>query len=83
MILFPVVSCVGEVVSAFLRGDEVEDAADGVADGVGGSRRGLAQEVFEFREELLDRVEVGRVFRQEEEPGAGRSDGAAHGLAPV
>ena len=48
-----------------------------------GSLGGLAQQVLELGEELLDRVQVGGVFRQEEELGAGRADGAAHGLALV
>jgi hypothetical protein len=30
--------------------------------------------VFELGEELLDRVQIGRVFRQVEEPGAGGTD---------
>jgi hypothetical protein len=42
-----------------------------------------AQVVLELSEELLDRVEVGRVFGQEDEPGAGTSDGAAHRLCLV
>jgi len=39
--------------------------------------------VLEFGEELLDRIEIGRIFRQEEKPCAGGSDGLAHGLALV
>jgi hypothetical protein len=35
--------------------------------------------VFEFGEDQLYRVEVGTVFRQEEELGVGRADGAPHG----
>jgi hypothetical protein len=38
---------------------------------------GLADQVLELGEELLDRVEVGAVGRQEEEMGAGGPDGAA------
>jgi hypothetical protein len=38
---------------------------------------------FEFGEDLLDRVEVGRVFGQEQETGAGRLDGLAHRLSLV
>lgn len=56
---------------------------DGVADGVAGARGGLAQPVFELGEELLDRIEVGGVLGQEEEPGAGRPDGVTNGLALV
>jgi len=39
--------------------------------------------MFEFGEELLDRVQIGRVFRQIEEPGTSRADGVAYGLAFV
>ena len=41
-------------------------------------RGGFAQEVLELGEDLLDGIEVGRVFRQEEELGAGGADGVAH-----
>ena len=71
-----------EVVGAFAWGDGLEDLADGVAYGVLGSGGGLAQPVLELGEELLDRVQVGGVFRQEEEPGAGGADGAPDG-APL
>ena len=81
MTLSPVVSGLGEVVSALLRRDGRGDLADGVADGVDGSLAGFAQQVFELGEELFDGVEVGGVFRQEEQPGASRPDGAAHGAA--
>jgi hypothetical protein len=37
MILSPVISSLSEVVLAFLRGEDVKDCADGVADGVNGS----------------------------------------------
>ena len=57
--------------------------ADCGADGFDGSRGGFAQQVLELGEDLLDRVQVGRVFRQEEELGAGRADELAHGFALV
>jgi hypothetical protein len=44
---------------------------------------GLAQGDFELGERLLDRIEVGRVGRQEEELGAGGADGPADGLGFV
>ena len=56
---------------------------DGVADGVCGPLCSLAEAVLELCEELLDGVQIGRVFRQEEEPRAGRADGAADGAALV
>jgi hypothetical protein len=43
---------------------------DGVDQGVEGSRLGFAQQGFEFGEPLLDRVEIGAVGRQVEQPGA-------------
>ena len=39
--------------------------------------------MFELGEELLDRVQIGRVFRQVEEPGAGCPNDAAHGIGLV
>jgi hypothetical protein len=56
---------------------------DGIADGVGGPLCSFAKPMFKFCKELLDGVQVGRVFRQEEEPRAGRTDGAAYGIALV
>ena len=47
------------------------------------ARGGFAQQVLELGEDLLDRVQIGRVFRQEEELGAGGADGVAHRLALV
>jgi hypothetical protein len=61
----------------------VEDLTDGVADGVGRSPCSLAKPVFELGEELLDRVQIGGVCRQEEKPGACGTDGAAHSVALV
>jgi len=48
-----------------------------------GSRRGFSQEVFGLGEDLFDRVQVGGVFRQEEELAAGGADEGPHSLAPV
>ena len=39
--------------------------------------------MFEFGEELFDRVQIGRVFRQEEEVRARRTDSAADSTAFV
>jgi hypothetical protein len=39
--------------------------------------------VFELGEDLLDRVEIGTVWRQEEEFGADAADGLANGLSLV
>lgn len=56
---------------------------DGVADGVDGALGGLAEPVLELGEEGLDRVEIGGIFREEEQLGAGVSDGPPDGLALV
>ena len=66
-----------------MRGEAVEQSTDGMCDGVDGSGPCLAQEVLKLGEDLLDGVEVGGVFREEQEPCAGRPDGLAHGLALV
>ena len=39
--------------------------------------------MFELGEELLDRVQIGRVFRQVEQPGTDCTNGAAHGIGLV
>lgn len=49
-------------------------------DGAGGTP---AQQMFEFGEDLLDGIEIGRVFWQKEQLGLGRLDGLAHRLALV
>src|SRR5262252_8272297 len=63
--------------------DGVERGGDGVADGL--ARAGLvaAQVMLELGEELLDRVEVGGVFGQEEQLGADPAQGLTHGLGLV
>src|SRR2546430_3091019 len=48
------------------------------ADGFDGAGGGLAQEVLDLGEGLLDRVQVRRVFRQEEELGTGGADELAY-----
>jgi hypothetical protein len=52
------VSYVCEVVCAFLWGVGVEELADSRDEGFDGSRSGLAQEMLELGEDLLDRVAV-------------------------
>jgi hypothetical protein len=39
--------------------------------------------ILQFGEDLLDGIEVGRIFGEEEEAGAGGSDRLLHGLAFV
>jgi hypothetical protein len=57
-----------------------QQLADSVANGIGGSGAGLAQQRFELGEHLFDGIEVGRVFRQEDQARAGFSDGLANRL---
>jgi hypothetical protein len=54
-----VISCVGEVTGAFGRRSGFEDWSDSIIDGLGGSLCGFTEPVFELREELLDRVQIG------------------------
>ena len=55
--------------------EEVADFADGAPQGVDGADRLGAQERFELGESHLDRIEVGTVGRQKEEPGAFGANG--------
>jgi len=57
--------------------------ADCGADRVDGSRGSFAEQMLELGKDLLDRVQVGRVFGQEEEFGADRTDELANCFAPV
>ena len=69
-----------KIVGAFVGCKSSEDFANRGADGFDGARGDLAQEVLDLGEDLLDRVQVWRVFRQEEEFGAGRADELAYGF---
>ena len=53
-----------------MRIEQVADVSDGAPEGVEGARLGLSEVCFELGEDFLDRVEVGGVGRQEQEPGA-------------
>ncbi len=68
---------------AFLRREVVEEPADAGANGIEGALGGHAQQMLELGEDLLDGIEVRGVFRQEEELGAGRTDGATNGSREV
>src|SRR5258708_9982251 len=72
-----------KIVGAFVGCKCSEDFADRGADGFDGARGDLAQEVLDLGEDLLDRVQVRRVFRQEEELGAGGADELAYGFGFV
>jgi hypothetical protein len=64
----------GEVAGAFGGTEGVEGLADGVPEGVDGSGRGGAEQRLELGEQLFDRVQIGAVGRQVEQPGAARRD---------
>jgi hypothetical protein len=53
-----------EIAGAFGWRDGGEEAADGRPELVLGARRNLAQQRLKLGEQLLDRVQVGRVRRQ-------------------
>ena len=57
----------------------VEQDADALPCGFEGSLGGFAQEQFELGEDLFDGVQVGRVGRQEDEPGPDAADRLADG----
>jgi len=72
-----------EVVGAFIGCEGVECLAYCGADRIDGSRGSLSEQVLELGKDLFDRVQVGRVFWQEEELGADRTDELADCFAPV
>jgi hypothetical protein len=56
------VSCVGEVVGAFLGCERSEEFADRRHEGFERARGGVAEKVLELGEDLLDGVQVGGVL---------------------
>jgi hypothetical protein len=77
------VSCVSDISGAFFGGVLSQDFGAGGRAGVVCSGFGLSQQSFEFGEDLLDRIEVGRVFGQEHEARPGAPDRPSHGLSLV
>jgi hypothetical protein len=67
-----------EIVRAFIWSEVVEQDADAASEPVDGSFRSLAEQSFELGKDHLDRIEVGRVGRQQEELGAGGMNGGAN-----
>ena len=57
---------------AFLGRVAFEELPGGGADSVLGSGLGFSEHLLGLGEDLLDRVQVGRVFGQQQEPGADR-----------
>ena len=83
MILSPRVSGVFEVIGAFLWREGLEQLADCRAEGLNGARGAFSQQVFQLGKDLFDGVQIRRVFRQEEQLGAGRANELAHDFAFV
>ena len=53
-----IIAEIGKVVGAFLRDEDVDDAADGVPQAVDGALGGLSQMRLELGEGLFDQIEV-------------------------
>src|SRR6188508_1386070 len=70
-----------DVVGAFFRGEKVEGVADEVPEGIDSSGLSLPQQLFEFGEGHLDRIEIRAVGRQEQEARAGVGDEALRLIA--
>src|SRR5262245_36809671 len=71
----------GEVVLAFCRIEEIADAPDLLPEGIDGPGGSCAQMSFKLCERHLDRIEVGTIGRQEQDPGAPCLDSLLGGLA--
>jgi hypothetical protein len=78
MILGPFISTVPEIIGTLLRGVGAHDLTDGGADRFSRPCSSLAQKMLELGEYLFDRVQVGRVFRQQKKPCAGFADGVTN-----
>jgi hypothetical protein len=70
-----------KVIEAFSSVDLLDEFRDAFFDLVDGSGVGFTQQRFQFRERLLDRVQIRAVGRQEEQFGSGRAYRLAHCLA--
>jgi hypothetical protein len=77
------ISCVPDVCSAFFGTVLSEDPCAGLGYGFVASCSRLSQQGFELGEDLLDGIEVGRVFRQEDKAGADIADRLARRLSFV
>jgi hypothetical protein len=69
---------VPDKIATFGGGEELERGGDQCADVIEGPRARGAEKGFEFGEGELDRIEVGIVWRQEPQRGAGGCDGVAY-----
>jgi hypothetical protein len=77
------VSGIPDVCGAFFGAVLGQDFTAGGGDGFVGSSLRLSQQGLEFGEDLLDRIEIGRVFREEYKSRPGVADCLPHGLSLV
>ena len=77
------VSCVFEIGLAFVWQETIEHGTDAFPSRLDCPLGGLPQEVFELGKDLFDRVEIGAIGREKEEPCADSPDRGADGLAFV
>ncbi len=64
-----------EIVFALFRAEQFADLADGLPQVLDGSGADFFEMGLELGEGQLDGIEIGRIRRQEQEPGAARPDG--------
>jgi hypothetical protein len=72
-----------KIAGAFSAAECVEYSGDTTEDLFFGSGVELSQQSFELGEELLDWVQIGRIGRQEQQPGADAGNGEFNGIAFV
>lgn len=77
------ISSVSEVCGTFVRRELVEQVSNTPPGVLNATLSGFAHQMFEFGEDLLNGVKVGRVGRQEQQPGSSTPDRPAHGGAFV
>ena len=73
------IASMGEVVAAFLRPEAVQHGADSPPGRLNGAFGRVAEQGFALGADLLNRVEVGGVGRQEAEGGPHPLNGGPHG----
>ena len=73
------ISCVGEIVGAFVWLDCFDQSADVLPCVLDGSLLRVAHPVFDLGKGLFDRIEIWRVRRQKPEPCTGGFDALADG----
>ena len=76
-------SIIFEVVGTFVWHEGCERLTEYDLGGFDSSCSGFALHVLEFGEDLLDQVQVGGIFRQEEQLGVNRADQCSYGLTFV